>query len=560
MQHRPYRKHHGTDSGSIGTDTVKSKPLRAERTSKLLTIVIIGTLVLVALIYLVSDFGTLISSAANSGESFYEDASASAVSSPTEEPTPAPETTSKSRESARRAVIASRLLERNNDFNSLSSATGFARQAIEFDPENIEAHVALAMSLLSGIEQGIYDMDERENAISAALATAMSLDPEFAPAWTAQARFQFIKGNPGAEELFAKALQMEPGNPRTLMEFGNSLRRNGEAERALPLLKQAMDLDPVSEKTLHVLGLTHDALNDFEGARAAYASLREINPANPLGYTGVSQTYLTQGQLDDALYWLREAQAVTPGDLELAGSMILLNDSMEDYEAAQEWSEWLDSRITNQALPMAMQAAHHYLTGNFQLAIQYSNLAMRLGIENQRNSGSIFMRIKRDEALANGEPEAGLEVFAAQHPELFGTSPVISADNLAQAVDMALLLKLTGRGNETRRLLEEAIRAYDMPGFTAGSQRAWLAPKKAEALAILGNEEAAIAELKNIIDRGWRILWRWETELNSNFINIRDSAGFKALIHELETDTAGQRARTQTLTDSGLIAPPPAVR
>jgi len=298
-------------------------------------------------------------------------------------------------------------------------------------------------------------------------------------------------------------------------------------------------------------------LENYDAARAAYSRIREIDPSSVLGYESVSQSYLPQGQLDQALYWLREAQAVQPGNLELAGWMILLNDSLEDYEAAQEWSVWLDSRVTKQAQPMAMQARHHYLSGNFELAIQYCNLAIRLGLENRLNSDSIFMRIKRDEALADGDPLSGIETFTAQHPVLFQDKPEITADNMQQAVDLALLLKLAGRENETRHLLEAVISAYDQPYFPKGSQRAWLLPAKAEALAILGRDQAAIGELRRVIDQGWRVFWRWETELNSNFIGIRKSSVFQTMISELESDIARQRARTQTMADSGLIAPPP---
>ena len=101
------------------------------------------------------------------------------------------------------------------------------------------------------------------------------------------------------------------------------------------------------------------------------------------------------------------------------------------------------------------------------------------------------------------------------------------------------------------------IEFYDQPWSTTGSVRSWLVPAKAEALAILDDEKGALAELRRIVDKGWRLSWRWETDLNSNFNGIRETAGFKALLLELETDIAAQRAITQFLADQGEIAPPP---
>jgi tetratricopeptide (TPR) repeat protein len=360
---------------------------------------------------------------------------------------------------------------------------------------------------------------------------------------------------PGPEKPIERTVQPDQGN--TLFEQGYTLLESNQPEKALALLLQASELDPSSQETLFALGRSHEALENYAEARAVYARIREMNPSNPLGYEAVSRSFFPEGKLDQALYWLREAQAVKPKDLDLAAWMVFLNDSLEDYEAAGEWSEWLDNRITSQAQAMAMQAAHHYLSGDFELAVQYSNLAIRLGLDRQWNSDSIFMRIKRDEALANGDPGKGIQVFRAQHPELFEDDPAITPDNIQQAVDLALLLKLSGREEETRRMLKTAIAAYDQPHFTTGSSRAWLTSAKAEALAILGDEQATLVELRRIVDQGWRVMWRWETELNSNFIGIRGSTEFQALVRRLESDIARQRARTQTMTDSGLISPPP---
>lgn len=454
-------------------------------------------------------------------------------------------------------VLMSRQFERHNDFNSLTSAAKYAREAIRLEPDYIDGYIAFAMALVSGVEQGVFKLEEVAAVITETIEAAIALDSEHGPAWTALAYYQAITGDPRAEESFVKAMQLDPGNARTLMEYGDMLQKSGHPDWALPLLIQASELDPLSQNTLLALGHTYDLLENYEEARAAYSRIREIDPSSVLGYESVSQSYLPQGQLDQALYWLREAQAVQPGNLELAGWMIFLNDSLEDYEAAQEWSEWLDSRVTKQAQPMAMQARHHYLSGNFELAIQYCNLAIRLGLENRFNSDSIFMRIKRDEALADGDPVAGIEVFATQHPLLFENQPEITADNMQQAVDLALLLKLAGREKETRHLLEAVISAYEQPYFTNGSLRAWLLPAKAEALAILGRDQAALDELRRVIDQGWRVFWRWETALNSNFIGIGKSSVFQTMISELESDIARQRARTQTMADSGLIAPPP---
>jgi len=167
--------------------------------------------------------------------------------------------------------------------------------------------------------------------------------------------------------------------------------------------------------------------------------------------------YSQQGQMDKALYWVGKAALIDPKDFDLGGWMVFLNDCLEDYGAAQEWSDWLDGWITKQAVPMAMQARHHYLTWNFELALQFSNRALKMDLPDRWGSDSVFMRIKRDEALANGNPRAGIELFREQHPVLFKADPEISPANAVQAVDLAQLLKMAGKPDEATKLLDAVI-------------------------------------------------------------------------------------------------------
>jgi hypothetical protein len=167
------------------------------------------------------------------------------------------------------------------------------------------------------------------------------------------------------------------------------------------------------------------------------------------------------------------------------------------------------------------------------------------------------MRIKRDEALANGDPESGIDVFRTHHPDLFEAKPEITPTNILQAVDLALLLKMSGRPEEMRRLLGAVIEFYDQPWATSGSVRALLVPAKAEALAILGDDQGALTELSRIIDNGWRLSWRWETDLNPNFNGIRETPEFQNMLSELEADITEQRVRSQAMADRGDIASPP---
>ncbi len=454
---------------------------------------------------------------------------------------------------AYQALLQSRQLARRGGFDALPEAVTYARKAIELDPAYVDAYLALAFALIQSITSGVLTDEQTGTEISAAIESAMALKPDYDEVWSTLGHYQATTGKPGAGESFDKAMQLNPGNAQTMYAWANMLQVRGKPQQALPLLLRASELDPFSITVLFTLGRTYDGLERYEEARETFARIRKIDPASPLGYSPASGTYYVQGQFDQALYWLSQAQSIDPQDFELGGWMVFFYDCLEDFTAASEWSDWLDSWVTKQPQPMAMQARHHYLTGNFETAVQYSNLALNLGLPDRWGSDAVFMRIKRDEALANGDPEAGIEVFRSHHPRLFQAQPDITAENLLQAVDLALLLRMSGENEEMQRLLEAAIDFYNQPFSVTGSVRASLVPARAEALAIMDNGAAAMLELRRIIDNGWRLDWRLETDLNPNFIGISETSEFRAMISELEADMAEQRASARAMVARGEI-------
>lgn len=307
----------------------------------------------------------------------------------------------------------------------------------------------------------------------------------------------------------------------------------------------------MNEDILLAVGLAFGAMGNFDAARSQFALIRQNKPSSALGYRPVAGSFIAEGQLIEALYWMREAQAIGPKNLDHSGWMIQLYDCLEDYETAGIWAGWLNNRLTNQPLPMAMKASHHYVTGEFDLALQYSNLAINFNLPDRWGSDAIFMRIKRDEALASGDPESGIRIFAERHPALFDDRPELTAGNITQATDLALLLKMAGRTFESDRLLKAVLHTYSQPGITGRWFRGDIVPLRAEALAIRGEKSEALKELRQIIDRGWRIPWRWKTDLNPNFDSIRGTPEFREMVAELEADMAWQRARVQAISVPG---------
>lgn len=349
-----------------------------------------------------------------------------------------------------------------------------------------------------------------------------------------------------------------------MLEF-ERLNQPDALRAALKQAGEAMQSNPASEEAWFVLGRGHDALGDYPKARDTYARALSLNPAAAEAYRLTGQTWLPEGQLEQALPWLTEAHKGNPDDLEIAADLLQLAHSLEDYPAAEYWSEWIERRVTSQSSALAALAVHHYLTGNFRTAIQYSNISQRLGLDTDWQSDAIFTRIKRDEAIATGQFSAAIALISKQQPGLLTQPPEIVPGNVAQAVDLAYLKGLAGQKAAATRLLEAVLEAYAQPMFTEGSARASVLPARAEALALMGHTDAAMAELRRIVEEGWRVMWRWETELNANFHTLREDPAFNSLVLQLESDVNGQRSRiarteSRQVPYAGLAAADPGNR
>jgi TolB-like protein len=458
---------------------------------------------------------------------------------------------------AYRAVLKSRQLEEISSFDALEVAAEEARKAIALDRDYADAYLALANARIGAIDTGAMTEQEAEAEIVFALETAMAISPDHAPAHALQGRYRFSTGKPGWQQSFERALQLDPLDSDARYAYGYALQASGRADLALPLLLKAREQDPYSVRIHFALGRTYQASEDYDNAIRSFQRLQDIDPDSVLGYAPLGGVYMQLGRLDQAAYWMGKSVHLDPEDYELAAWMVSLFDCLDDHVSAARWLEWLETRVTKQPLPIAIQAMHHYLNGNFELALQMSNLALNMDLPSRWGSELIFMRIKRDEALSRGEPEPAIALFRQRYPGLFESPPLLTADNLQQAADLALLLKLAGRTDEFRALTEAAIEFYDQPFAITAGPRTWLTSTKAELLALQGSTDAALAELQRIIDNGWRFSWRWEAEINFNLNGIRETPEFRSMLLQLSEDMAGQRARTQAMAERGQILPPP---
>lgn len=430
-------------------------------------------------------------------------------------------------------------------------------ESVRLDPRYADAWAELGLTLMINLGQGAQQSGATVEQALEAIEQALKIDPGHARAWAALGYFRRVQGLPDADQAFKTAVDLNPGDVRTLSLLGESLLDAGRPQAAEAHFRQVTELNPLAPAAWFALGRSRDRQGQYDRAREAFERLRELSPDSPLGFVSTGMGLLAQGRLDEAIYWMDRAWRASPGNVEVAAWMLRLHDSLQDYRSADSWARWLAGHVTRQTFPLAMLARHAYLGGGFQTALQFANLTSRLGLEGRADAQSVFLRIKRDEALVYTDPASGIRLFGQAHPELFETPPVVDDENLPSAVNLSLLLKLTGDDEGALALSREILREIERPFTLSGSNRAAWQPLKAEILAVIGQEQDAISALQQAVEGGWRLDWYWATELNAAFNGIRDSAAFREIIDGLASEAAFQRAQVESMRRSGEIGPTP---
>jgi len=437
------------------------------------------------------------------------------------------------------AYIKARQLYSRNTWDSLRAAAQEFQRAVDLDPEYVPARIGLARTYYHLATTGAISTEEMINQGRAHIDRAMALDPANGYAWAVLAVYRNAADADDVQEAFDRAMELSPNSPDTLETYVEYLRSIRAADRALPLIERALGLDPLSVGLFHDLGRSHVALGNFEKAHQAFMRIEEIDPGNPYAAHGAAMTTIMTGRLAEAARWSDRSGTMDPTDPENPASSTLIYLDIGNLEKARQS---LDRALTlGPEQPYALAAKSYFLrmTGDEEQALATARATLAMLPDDRWRSHWIQLRIVRDAALDSGEHEEALAWYRQHMPGAFDDPPRMDATALQKGADLAHLLIASGEQAQADALLAKVIKLYD-DTYSPGSANFPLGVAKAEALALQGNGDAAVAELQRVIDDGWRLLWKWNTTYNHNFESLHDRADFQALVAFIESDMARQ--------------------
>jgi eukaryotic-like serine/threonine-protein kinase len=236
-----------------------------------------------------------------------------------------------------------------------AKAIEYYQRSIHLDPSYADAYLGLANTY--GFMAYQRRMDYAEGSIKAEnlLAKALELNPNssLAHALTGMIKFQFRCDRPGAEKELSRALELNPNDMAALDYHSYYLLEMGRTDEAIAEKKRVLEDAPVSLGTSAELGLYYLEAGRNDEAIEQLQKTLELDPNFPSALTRLGKAYANKEKYDQAVVEIKKAIALdaTPGRLGTLGDVyVRWGKTEEALEVIQELKNMSNKRYVEPIL------------------------------------------------------------------------------------------------------------------------------------------------------------------------------------------------------------------
>jgi tetratricopeptide (TPR) repeat protein len=203
--------------------------------------------------------------------------------------------------------------------------------ALKLSPNYKEAHRYFAEALAEGGEIPAAEQHYR---------AALAIDPEYPDAMYLLAKLERDKGDlKTAIELLNHHVKVEPKGSGHMI-LGEIYLEQGENDKAIDEFRQDLEIDPTEYETrLNLAGLLLDQ-DSYDDARKQYEESLLYHPADGRALKGLGRAYLKLGDYELAVGTLRNANDLSPDDVEVKADLKSARDKLRAQYGAKRW-QWI---------------------------------------------------------------------------------------------------------------------------------------------------------------------------------------------------------------------------
>lgn len=396
---------------------------------------------------------------------------------------------------------------------ALRESEAYFEAAIAHDPDYAQAYLGLADALLLMNYIGYLNLDEALRRARPALEKALELDGRLGAAYASLGLMHSLQGDPqGAEARLKRAIAMDPNDAKAWHWYGDLLIYGfGDPAAAIPKLRKARELDPLSPVVVVTLGEAYNAAGDLAEGLRLFRKTLEIDPDFGSAYSYIGTTYLSLGDAEKAAQWLEEGARRAPDEFAARFGVAFLYRFLGDEARAVAVARTLQSM----------------LPGN--------------------NMSLVTL-------VSFGRDEEAIEIAQADWPGLSCQGrPSVRRNNVFQAINLSLAYERMGSADCSAALLDAILEI--VTGGAGVSPRAF-GFLEVEIYTRQGKIERALAALRAGVDAGMRVEWMGQIELSPHTAKLRGHPEFIPIRDEVRTDLARQLALVRQMEAGGGLALP----
>jgi len=433
---------------------------------------------------------------------------------------------------------------------TLDRAQARFEKAIELDPDYALAYIGLADTLAL---QHLYADLKKEDSFAprqAAIDRALALNPFLGEAYTSLALLKVDESKiDGVEEYFLKGIELSPNYATAYERYARAMMAGGEqskAEEALPHLRKAFELDPMSAVMAESLAIVLWKLGQVEESQMTLLKGIQQNPESPWPYTYMADQLRTLGRIGEATNWARTAARLAPSDFRLRVHECAIYRDLGADQSADRCYDSAEEDFPERAF--LGQRIYLYLSrSQFREAAELiDQLALTPSVRDERSSKESLARYY----FLIGEVDKARSIYQEIEPQLYGDKDVLSKSHhgAMTVARVACTLYADGQLDQANYLFDEMLEGMQSLHRTRG-----------RAYGIIdvfihvtrGEKQKAILALREAIDMGWRRAW-WMLR-TPHYDSMRQEPEWVDLVNELEADIARQRRWYETHKDDPLF-------
>ncbi len=460
-----------------------------------------------------------------------------------------------------RALIGTRKM------TDLKTAKERFAEALRIDPNFAAAYVGMAEAYVTEayVAQSEFWLGTRpalsrsdKDLVTHLLTRALQLDPQNGDAYLIRA-WQEVE-DAKAEPDYRRGLQLSPNNAAGYAHFARLLFRSlgkgsddidpAKRKAALAMIDRAREIDPLAPGH-HLIKALMLYYGHSDWKQAIDLSLQAL-AQDPNYYPALMKLaefkWDGPGELAEAAKYAEQALALEPHALWLRHLLSRIYLDLRDFESARAVIEERHAPDVAGQIPLEMYGHHwqrieqlipridSFIPGDFDILLMgIARAALATGdlAAARKSIDEADVGLKWSDT---GEPDFALHDYSKEGRVLLGR-----------------IMIAMGEVERGRRVLHAALHEMDHDAFDLGRGERWFDNSRAEALAALGDSEAAIEALR----RGCATAFMYDMwarlEDEPAYAAFREDPRFKALLETQHRHIEHERELLKTMRAAGLV-------